>query len=117
MMKMMADGEKAQLSLLFLFFPAPEGSILWLMGTFCLSPYLCCHDLCDASTHAGCHSLCSIYCTSLCSSPTVGNYLFPSVHGLQGLDPSFHRGLALEEVAFVHQGCGLGRHLESETVT
>lgn len=114
----MEDGEVERLSLLSLSSLAPGGSNLWIMGTFCLSPCLCCHDLCDAAADVGCRSLCSTCCTSLCTpSPTVDSYLYPSAHGLQGSDPLVHMVLRLVEVAFVHRGCGSGSRLGSETVT
>lgn len=118
MRKMTEDGEVAHLSLLSLSSLSPEGSNLYLAGTFCLSPGLGCLGLCGAAVDVGRRSLCSTCCTSLCTpSPTVGSYLYPSAHGLRGSDPSVHTALSLEEVASVRRGCGSGSRPVSETVT
>lgn len=114
----MGDGEEELLSHLSLFSLSPGVSNLWIMGTVCPSPCLCCHDLCDAVRDVGCRSLCSTCCTSLHTpSPTVDTSLFPSAHGLQDLDPSVHMALTPEVVAFVHQGCGSCSHQGSETAS
>lgn len=114
----MGDGEVDHLSLLSLVFLSLGVSNLWIMGTFCPSPCLCCHDLCDAVGDVGCHNLCSTCCTSLHTpSPTVDTFLVPSDHGLRDLDPLVHMALAPEVEAFVHRGYGSGSHQGSETVT
>lgn len=97
---------------------SPEGSNLWVQGTFYPFPGLCCHDLCDAVRDVGDHSLCSICCTSLrTASPTVDTVLFPNDHDLQDSYPSVHTVQAPSVVAYAHQGFGSGNHQESETVT
>jgi len=103
----MGDGEVEPLALLSLVFLSQRVSSLWMMKTFCPSLCLGCHDLSDAVRDAGCRNLCSTCYTSLRTpSPTVDTALFPSDHGLQDWVPSGQTEATLEEVAFVHQGCG-----------
>lgn len=114
----MEDGEVEHLSLLSLFCLSPEGSNLWIMETFSPSPCLCYHDLYDVAGDVGCHSLCSTCCTSpRTPSPTVDNFLFPSAHGHQDLDPLVQMAPGPGEVVFFHQDCDSGSHQEIETVT
>lgn len=112
----MEVGEVGLLFLLSLFFLSPGVRNLWTKERTSLFPGPCCHVLCDAVMHAGCRSLCSTCYTSLCTlSPTVDSSLVPNAHDLQDLDPSVHRVLALEEVAFGHLGYGSESHQGSET--
>ena len=103
-------GRGGDLSLLSLSSPFPEGSNLWVTETYCPTPCLFCHDLCDVVRDVGCCCLCRICCTSLCTPfHIVDTFLSPSDHGLQDLVPLVHTVEAPEE------GCGSGSHRGSES--